>query len=168
MLCMPRVFGQVFNPLTVYYCHPPGGGAPMAVLYEVNNTFGQRHSYLLRAEYEKERIHNDCEKQFYVSPFMDMALHYRFALRPPPTETGAPLSIDIHVSDAEGEVLTAAFNGRRREFTDPALLAAALAYPLLMLQVVGATHWEALKLALKGMKLRQRPPAPSEPVSIGG
>ncbi len=167
VLAMPRVFGQVFNPLTVYYCHPPGDGAPMAILYEVNNTFGQRHSYLLKAEHEDGRLRNGCDKQFYVSPFMDMALHYRFALRIPPAEAGAPLSIEIEVGDEDGRVLTAAFNGRRREFTENALLEAALAYPFLMLKVIGAIHWEALKLALKGMRLRHRPPAPAEPITIG-
>lgn len=167
VLAMPRVFGQVFNPLTVYYCHPPGDGPPMAILYEVNNTFGQRHSYLLKAEEDGGRIHNACDKRFYVSPFMDMALRYRFALRAPPTEADGPLSIDIEVSDEGGKVLTAAFHGRRQDFTDRALFAAALAYPFLMLKVVGAIHWEALKLWLKGMKLRPRPPAPAEPVTTG-
>lgn len=170
VLCMPRVFGLVFNPLTVYYCHAPGApdAPPIAVLYEVNNTFGQRHSYLLRAENDNGSIRNACDKQFYVSPFMDMALHYRFHLGRPPTEgKGAPLSVDIEVSDTEGRLLTAVFNGRREEMTEAALLRAALSYPLLMLKVVGAIHWEAVKLWAKGMRLRQRPPAPSEPVSIG-
>ncbi len=167
VLCMPRLFGRVFNPLTLYYCHPPGDGAPMAILYEVNNTFGQRHSYLLHAEVDNGRIHNASDKRFYVSPFMDMALHYRFRLRPPGPEAHSPLSVDIEVDDAEGRVLTAAFHGRREDINDASLLRAALAQPLLMLKVVVAIHWEALRLGLKGMKLRTRPPAPTEPVTIG-
>lgn len=171
VLCMPRVFGAVFNPLTIYYCHAPDApdAAPIALLYEVNNTFGQRHSYLLAVENENERLQNNCDKQFYVSPFMDMELHYRFNLGAPPLSgEGAPLSVDIAVEDTEGRILTAAFHGRRQAMTEAALLRAAFGYPLLMLKVVGAIHWEALKLWLKGMRLRPRPPAPEAPVSFGG
>ncbi len=170
VLCMPRVFGLVFNPLTIYYCHAPGAAdaPPVAVLYEVNNTFGQRHSYLLRAENENGRTRNACDKQFYVSPFMDMALHYGFRLSQAPVQgEGAILTADIEVDDADGRLLTAAFHGRRRDMTEAALLRAALGYPLLMLKVVGAIHWEAVKLWTKGMRLRPRPAAPPEPVSFG-
>jgi DUF1365 family protein len=166
LLCMPRILGQVFNPLSVYFCYPTDGDAPMAVLYEVNNTFGDRHSYLLAASPDSEPLTHGCNKRLYVSPFMDMAQRYRFRLRLPAT-LGDPLGIDIEVTDQEGRVLSAAFIGKGRAPTDPALLGAALAHPLLMLKVVGAIHWEALKLWLKGMRLRRRPPAPSEPVSVG-
>jgi DUF1365 family protein len=169
VLCMPRVLGQVFNPLTVYYCYPPGSTeAPMAILYEVNNTFGQRHAYLLRVEADSDdkRIHNACDKRFYVSPFMDMALGYRFCLRPPTEGAGDPLSVEIDVDDTEGRILTAALLARRQELTDATLVGAVLSHPLLMLKVVGAIHWEAVKLWLKGMRLKPRPPAPAEPVTI--
>lgn len=100
---------------------------------------------------------------------MDMELHYRFNLGAPPLSgEGAPLSVDIAVEDTEGRILTAAFHGRRQAMTEAALLRAAFGYPLLMLKVVGAIHWEALKLWLKGMRLRPRPPAPEAPVSFGG
>ena len=166
LLCMPRLFGQVFNPLSVYFCFAPGGEAPMAVLYEVNNTFGQRHAYLLKAEPLGGRIAHACDKQFYVSPFMDMAQRYRFSVVWPAAEQ-RELKLEIDVDDAEGTILTAAFMGQRVEIDDGRLLAAALAQPFLMLKVVGAIHWEAVKLWVKGMRLRPRPPAPLEPVSFG-
>ena len=165
LLCMPRIFGQVFNPLSVYFCMEPGGEAPVAVLYEVNNTFGQRHSYLLKADRGGPRITHDCDKRFYVSPFMDMAQRYRFAIHWPRVGDET-LKLDIDVEDEAGTILTAAFQGSRRELSERALLGAALAEPLLMLKVLGAIHWEAIKLWLKGMRLRPRPPAPERPVTI--
>jgi DUF1365 family protein len=168
VLCMPRVLGQVFNPLTVYYCYPPGvAKAPMAILYEVNNTFGQRHAYLLRADAsDDKRIRNACDKRFYVSPFMDMALGYRFRLRPPSEGAGDPLSVEIDVDDTDGRILAAAFLAKRQPLTDATLIRAVLSHPLLMLKVVGAIHWEAVKLWLKGLRLKPRPPTPAEPVTI--
>ena len=166
LLCMPRILGAVFNPLSVYFCFAPGGEAPIAVLYEVNNTFGQRHSYLLTATPTKGWIAHDCDKRLYVSPFMEMAQRYRFALNWPTTDK-APLKLEIDVDDEAGTILTAAFMGRPEPITEAALLRAALAQPFLMLSVLGAIHWEALKLWSKGVRLTRRPPAPPEPVSIG-
>jgi len=171
VLCMPRVFGQAFNPLTVYYCYPPGETqTPAAVLYEVNNTFGQRHSYLLTAETGTDIVTHDCDKLFFVSPFMDMALRYRFRLRPPGVDApiGEPLAIRIDVDDAEGLILSAEFTARREPISDAAMLRQVLAHPLLMIKVVGAIHWEAVKLWLKGLKLRPRPAVPDDPVTVIG
>lgn len=169
VLCMPRVLGQVFNPLTVYFCYRPDDPERLgAILYEVNNTFGQRHSYLLTAEPEEGgAVAHACDKQFYVSPFMDMGLTYRFRVRPPSPERDSPLSIHIEVDQGDERILTAAFNARREPLTDAALTAALFRHPLLMAKVVGAIHWEALKLWIKGMKLRPRPTAPAGPVSFG-
>ena len=73
-LVIPRMFGYVFNPLTVYFCHAADGEL-RAILYEVNNTFGERHSYLIPAE-DAPIVKQACDKGFYVSPFMDMELSY--------------------------------------------------------------------------------------------
>lgn len=66
LLAMPRILGGGFNPLTVYWCHRPDG-ALSAILYEVNNTFGERHSYLIPAE-DAPVVKQACDKGFYVSP----------------------------------------------------------------------------------------------------
>ena len=152
VLCMPRVLGHAFNPLTVYFCRD-GDGELQALIYEVNNTFGGRHAYVLRAEGGPDRVAHGCAKVFHVSPFMDMDLRYRFRVRPP-AET---VSITIHADDAVGAMLTAGFAGRRRALTTSAIVRAALRTPWLGLKVLGGIHWEALRLWLKGLKLRPAP-----------
>lgn len=161
VLCMPRVLGMVFNPLTVYFCHGADGRL-LAMLYEVNNTFGQRHAYLIPVEGAVPGVlRQRCDKRFYVSPFMDMDLTYAFRVTMP----GATLGIAIDAHDAAGPVLFAAFTGRRRELTDARLFGALLAHPLLAGRVLGGIHWEALKLWRKGMRLRPRPDPPPAPVT---
>jgi DUF1365 family protein len=132
LLAMPRLLGYAFNPLAVYFCHT-ADGALCAILYEVNNTFGQRHGYFIPVEAGSGAvIRQSCGKAFYVSPFMDMDMRYDFTLQPP-AET---LRLRIAVSNAQGVVLTAALSGRRTALNDAALLRAAVAYPLLTLKVV--------------------------------
>jgi DUF1365 family protein len=162
LLAMPRVLGSVFNPLSLFYCHDRAGSL-RAILYEVNNTFGERHSYLIPVSGKvATELRQACEKGFYVSPFMDMALDYRFRLVLP----GARLAVAIDVRDSAGTVLTAGFTARRQELTDAALLAGFLRHPLLAAQVLGGIHWEAAKLWRKGLRLRPRPTPPAAAISI--
>jgi DUF1365 family protein len=162
VMCMPRILGMVFNPITVYFCHA-ANGALQAMIYEVNNTFGQRHSYLIPVEgIVGGALRQRCEKRFYVSPFMDMDLTYAFRLTLP----GESMSLAVEAQDAAGPLLFAAFTGRRRALTDGRMLTAFLAHPLLAARVLGGIHWEALKLWRKGMRLRPRPEAPPVPVTI--
>jgi DUF1365 family protein len=162
VLCMPRVLGMVFNPITVYFCHAADGRL-QATMYEVNNTFGQRHSYLIPVGAGSVGlIRQRCEKRFYVSPFMDMDLIYRFRIVPPDDT----VSLGIDVDDATGPMLFAAFSGRRQQLSDARLLLAFLAHPLLALRVLGGIHWEALKLWRKGMQLRPRPSPPAQSVTL--
>ena len=160
MLCMPRILGAVFNPLTVYFCHRLDG-ALSAILYEVTNTFGERHIYLIPVE-GRGPITQTCDKTFYVSPFMDMDLTYAFRIRAP----GEAVSIVIDVHDAEGHVMGAAFSGIRRELTDRSLLRAWLSHPLMTLGVMAAIHCEALKIWRKGGRLRTRPAPPATSVTF--
>lgn len=164
LLTMPRLFGYAFNPLSVYFCYRRSGRL-FAVLYEVSNTFGQRHSYLIpvaEGEGDSAVLRQQAAKRFYVSPFMDMDLTYSFRVRPP----GEELRIAILASDAEGPVLSAVHAARRRPLTDRHLLRALLAYPLMTAKVTAGIHWEALKIFARGVGLRQRPPAPERPVSV--
>ncbi len=162
LLCMPRVLGQAFNPLSLYFCHRRDGMLA-AILYEVRNTFGQRHSYLIPVERQSgATVRQACEKVFYVSPFMDMNLGYAFDIRPP----GEDVFIGVRSSDGEGPLLLATFRAERSELSDRAILGAFLSSPLLALKVVGSIHWEALKLWLKGVRLRRRPPAPDHAVTL--
>ena len=161
VLCMPRVLGFAFNPLTVYFCHAPDGRLS-ATIYEVNNTFGQRHGYLLPVDGRPDLIVQECGKAFHVSPFMGMDLRYRFRIRPP----GEDVSVGIQVLDAQGPVLAASFAGTRHALTDRAILRAVLAMPLQGAKVLGGIHWEAVKLWCKGLRLRPSPPAPVSAMSL--
>lgn len=166
LLCYPRILGFVFNPLSVFYCRAEDG-AIAAVIYEVSNTFGERHSYVIRATEEPRGepgavIHQSCAKRFYVSPFNDVSGRYDFHLIPPAEKVA--VAIDQH--DSAGLVLQAAFTGRRQELGDSALLAAFIRYPLMTLKVVAGIHWEALRLWLKGNPLYKRPAAPKNGASI--
>jgi DUF1365 family protein len=160
MLAMPRILGSGFNPLTVYYCHR-ADGALSAILYEVNNTFGDRHSYLIPAE-DAPVVKQACDKGFYVSPFMDMALKYAFRVRLP----GDSVQVLVDVDDAEGRVLATGFVAERRDLTDRNLLRAWLTHPWMTLGVLAAIHWEALFIWLKGEKIRRRPAKPEWPVTV--
>lgn len=160
---MPRLLGgSGFNPLSVWFCHR-ADGALSAVLYEVNNTFGERHLYLVPAADDGGPIRQRCDKQFYVSPFMDMGLTYRFAVSGP----GDSVSVAIEAEDEQGPVLSAAYHAVRRELTDGALLSAWAAHPLMSLGVLWAIRWEALWLWVKGEPLRPRPAPPLRLVTVG-
>lgn len=161
LLCMPRLLGYAFNPLSIYFCHDDGGRL-VCLIYEVNNTFGQRHSYVIPVDGGDGVVRQSCAKRFYVSPFLDMDLTYDFHIGPP----GEAVTIGVTVRDADGAVLTTGFSGTRRAITDRSLLGAFLGHPLMTLKVVVGIHWEALRIWLKGIKLRTRPRAPEEAVTM--
>jgi hypothetical protein len=160
ILAMPRILGGGFNPLTVYWCHR-ADGALSAILYEVNNTFGERHSYLIPAE-DAPVVKQACDKGFYVSPFMDMDLKYAFRVRSPAEQ----VQVLVDVDDAEGRVLATGFVAERQELSDRNLARAWLTHPWMTLGVLGAIHWEALFIWLKGEKIRRRPAKPGWPVTV--
>lgn len=165
LLCMPRVLGYGFNPISVYYCHRATGELA-AIIYEVTNTFRQRHSYLIPVDRDeavrRQAISQSARKALYVSPFIDMNITYDFRVMEP-DET---VSLTVRGSDGEGLLISASMIGMRSEFSDRALLRAALTHPLLTLKVVGGIHWEALKLWLKGVRLTHRPAPPAAPVTF--
>ena len=161
-LCMPRIFGYVFNPISVYYCYHRDGQMA-AVLYEVSNTFGQRHSYLFPVDDSADGLlQHSCDKRFFVSPFIEVAGSYSFSLRRP----GKELYLHIRQADEEGPMLDAWVNGEKSHISDRTLLLCLIRYPLLTLKVIGGIHWEALKIWLKGVRTVTRPPAPAEPITI--
>lgn len=162
LFCTPRIFGYGFNPLSVFFCHRRNGDLA-AILYEVHNTFGQRHSYLIPvAEGGPVPLRHDTDKRFYVSPFMDMEMRYAFRLSPP----GDRVALAIKGSDETGPIITAALGGKCRPLSDGGLLRVLLTHPLLTLKVISAIHWHALRLWQKGVKLRPRPPQPDSPITI--
>lgn len=162
LLTMPRILGYAFNPISVYFCYSRED-CLVALLYEVRNTFGERHSYLIPVESETGGvIQQSCRKSFHVSPFMDMGLDYDFRV----TRPAEALSVVIRAGDKSGVILIAALAARRRALTDRALAWLLASQPLLTLKVLAAIHYEALKLVLKGIALRPHPAPPTVPVSI--
>ncbi len=164
LLCFPRLLGYVFNPLSIWFCHHKSGRLA-AVLYEVRNTFGEQHCYLIPvdpAQAPGAPILQRCDKSFYVSPFIGMVATYHFHL----LEPGERLAVLIRQRTPEGELLVASQTGRRQPLNEATLLRAFLAYPLMTLKVIAGIHWHALKLWRKGAKLEPRPPAPRRPVTL--
>ncbi len=154
LLCYPRLFGYTFNPLSVYFCHRAAGDLAL-VIYEVRNTFGEIHSYVLpvtSGNLTAAGLRQQQDKLFYVSPFVAMEARYRFRLQPP----AATVKLRILETDREGPLLAATFNGRRRALTSAALLGSLVALPLVTFKVMAAIHWEALRLWLKGVRLVPR------------
>ncbi|QRM57539.1 DUF1365 family protein [Sinorhizobium sp. BG8] len=160
IVCYPRILGYVFNPLTVYFCHGPDG-ALRAILYEVCNTFRERHTYVIPVKgHEGETIRQSCVKELYVSPFVPMGCRYNFRIEPP----GDRVLIGIQETDAEGLLLVATFSGSRRELSDRRLLRTFIQYPLMTLKVMAGIHWEAFRLWAKGNPVYRHRPA-RDPVS---
>ena len=147
VLCYPRILGFVFNPLTVYFCNSASGDLA-GILYEVSNTHGERHTYVIPAAADGGRtVRQSCMKRFFVSPFVPMDCRYDFRIAPP--DDRVLIAIDEH--DGEGRLMFASFAGHARELSDRSLLAMFFSYPLMTLKVVAGIHYEALRLFLKGM-----------------
>jgi DUF1365 family protein len=145
LLCYPRILGYVFNPLTVWYCDD-ATGKPLATIYEVHNTFGERHTYVLPAAAAQQ----EADKAFYVSPFIDMDCRYEFRLSQPDER----VRVAINETQDGVPLLYAAFIGAREPFTDATLLKLFFSHPLMTFKVTAGIHWEALRLILKGIRIR--------------
>jgi uncharacterized protein len=154
LLCFPRLWGYVFNPLSVYFGYGPDG-CLRGLIYEVKNTFGGQRAYVMPAEADEGgRIAaHACDKDFHVSPFIPMDARYRFHVRDP----GERLAVAIHESDPEGALLVASLTGERRPLDDRHLALAVLCHPLMTLKVIGAIHFEALRLWWKGAPFFRAP-----------
>ena len=155
LLCYPRIFGYAFNPLSVYFCYRRSGELA-AILYEVCNTFKERHTYVITVpEKARQVIRQSCEKAMYVSPFIGMEADYHFRIVPP----AAGVNIVIREEDAGGLLLAASFQGVCIPFTARTLSRALIRFPFMSLKIVGGIHWEALRLWLKGLPVFTHHPA---------
>ena len=149
MLCYPAVFGRVFNPVTVYF-GLDDEGEWQAVVYEVNNTFGQRHSYAIAVEEGRE---HSATKQLYVSPFNPVEGEYHFNVNR--FEDGLRLNISLF---EQGKFkLCARFDGKERPFSQTELLKSLFGLVIQPFKVIVGIHWEAARLYVKGLRLKPRP-----------
>ncbi|MEQ8745541.1 DUF1365 domain-containing protein [Pyruvatibacter sp.] len=155
LLCYPRILGYVFNPLSVYYCYSQDGELT-ALVYQVHNTFGDTHSYVApvtASEKHGRIVRQSRDKHLHVSPFVGMAASYSFALDDPAQTIG----VHIREADEDGSFLLATFDGTARSFTTSRLVQAFFRYPLMTVKIIGAIHFEALRLWLKGVPYFARP-----------
>lgn len=158
VLCLPRMLGYVFNPISVVYAY--AGDSLQAMVYEVNNTFGQRVHYVVPATTEGRRVaRQQCTKTMHVSPFFDVSGGYVFDLSLP-AET---VAFAIRHEDEQGLRLHAAFSGRRLPWTAASLRAVLVRFPLLTAKVMTGIHWEAFKLWRKGLRFHPNPHTPEVP-----
>ena len=147
LLAYPRMLGYVFNPLSVYFCCGPDD-TPVAVIYEVNNTFGERKSYVVRAgESIDGVVRHSCKKELFVSPFAHSAGRYNFHIRGP----GPELLVAILLRDEEGAVLKTHFRAKRKTLSTQTLFSQFARYPFATFKVIAGIHIEALRLWLKGV-----------------
>ena len=149
ILCYPRIFGYVFNPLSIFYCYEKD--KLKAIFYEVKNTFNEQHTYIFKIK-NNEEINQKCKKRFYVSPFMDMETQYNFKLINPNNK----LSVFIKQTDSKGTILTATQTGDKKEFNFNQLLKNFFKYPLMTIKIISSIHYEALLLWKKGAIYRKR------------
>ena len=147
LLCYPRIFGYVFNPLSIFFVYDKSSKL-IAILYEVKNTFGEQHTYVFKTN-DETVIQNNCKKQFYVSPFIEMNCEYSFKILKPEEQ----LSVVINQSDEEGKLLFASQDGIAQEFNNKNLIISFLSHPLMSFKVIAAIHYEAFKLWIKRIKL---------------
>ena len=148
LLCFPRFFGYVFNPLSIFYCYDKRSKLK-AILYEVKNTFNEQHTYIFKTKLSSNKILNKCHKKFYVSPFMEMKTFYNFRLFQPSNK----INISIKQSDNTGVLLIATQVGKRIKLDSKNLFSEFLTHPLMSFKVIMAIHFEAFRLWIKGVKL---------------
>jgi uncharacterized protein len=154
MLASARVFGHVFNPLSVFWCHDAAGNL-RCVIAEVHNTYGQRHCYLLETDSAGRA---SVSKEFYVSPFNDVDGQYRMKL----PEPGERLAVSIVLEREGHQPFIATIDGVRREATPRNIASAALAVPLAPLRVAAQIRWQGIRLWARRLPIIKRPHHPSQ------
>ena len=162
----PRVLGYAFKPVSFWYAHRVDGTLA-AVVAEVNNTFGQRHCYLLVGNQLAWGRQMQADKVFHVSPFCAVQgdYHFRFLMGGGEPHAGGRMLACVDHHDADGPLLQTSLGGSLRELSLASARRALWGMPLMTLAVVMRIHWQALRLAIKRVSFHSLPKAPEQFIS---
>lgn len=160
--CYPRVLGYSFKPVSFWYCHRRDGSL-RAIVAEVNNTFGERHAYVL--DHPAYGCELQASKVFHVSPFCPVEGGYRFEFQRRGAEGLEALSVRVDYDDALGPLVLTGVGGRLQPLTAATRRHALWRYPCMTLAVTVRIHWHALRLWLKRVPFYRKPPPPLQPVT---
>jgi uncharacterized protein len=153
--CFPRMLGYTFKPVSFWYCHRRDGSL-RAIVVEVNNTFGERHCYLLDTPAFGAELR--AAKVFHVSPFLGTEGTYRFRFMFDADRTRVVARIDY--DDGDGPALATSVSGRLEPATRAVQRRALWSHPAMTLAVIARIHWQALRLWAKRVQFNARPAAP--------
>jgi DUF1365 family protein len=153
----PRVLGYAFKPVSFWYCHRRDGSLA-AIVAEVNNTFGERHCYLLTGLHLQWGRELKADKVFHVSPFCAVSGDYRFRF----VRAGNRVVARVELHDHDGPLLLTSVHGEMAPATRACVRAAFISQPMMTLAVIGRIHWQALRLWIKRVPFLNKPPAPAQ------
>lgn len=170
LLAQPRMFGWAFNPVSFWYCEHADGSL-RAIIAEVRNTFGEKHSYLLSSASTGPDASAgrplpyglvlEKEKCFHVSPLFDLVGRYHFTFGEP----GERLLVKLDETREGLPLIDTAMVGRARPFSDAVMLRQLLGMPVQAVKVLAGIHWQALKIWLRGARFHKKPLPPSAEVT---
>jgi DUF1365 family protein len=156
--CYPRVLGYVFKPVSFWYCHRADGSL-RAIVAEVNNTFGERHCYLLDAPGYGRELRAD--KVFHVSPFCRVEGEYVFRFLRCEREGVEHTVVRVDLHDATGALLQTSVSGALQPLGPASARQALLRQPVMTLALIARIHWQALRLWLKRVPFFRKPAPPA-------